>query len=306
MPWLTNSYRFGGGGAPGGHKYWRLYILGADNGGQIGLAGLAMAATTGGADQCSGGTASASSTAGSNTAANAFDGDNATGWAAESGFTPRWIQYEFASAVTVAEIRIRAWTTGTLVFPNFSPNTFTLLGSNDGSTWTAYAQFTGETGWTSGEQRTYAISSTPLPTTGDQPLWRINVTANDGGGGGLGAAEISMASSHGGSDLTGGGKAFATNWFNSSYVPSNLIDNSTGTEWATLSGSYLTGQIVIKLPTAAVINEVKITSRAGGAASQAPRTFTIEYSYDGVNWTVAHTVASSSGWGGTETRTFSW
>ncbi len=67
-----------------------------------------MRATPGGADLCTGGTASANADGGGGyTAAQAFDNSDSTFWyvAPPAG---AWLQYTFASAVSVREIYIRA------------------------------------------------------------------------------------------------------------------------------------------------------------------------------------------------------
>jgi hypothetical protein len=72
-----------------------------------------MRGTAGGADQCNGGTASASSVGigGGSSAANAFnnnDGGDGLWWSSSTGSIggAEWLQYTFPSAITVEELRL--------------------------------------------------------------------------------------------------------------------------------------------------------------------------------------------------------
>lgn len=124
--WATNEQRLfvspsyvapSYSGSPHGtHRYWRLHFSRDNNGGEnaYSAAEVEMRATPAGADQCSGGTASAHSVFGSNPGANdaakAFDNNTATLWSASGSSTNGWLQYDFGSgnAVAVAEIMLQA------------------------------------------------------------------------------------------------------------------------------------------------------------------------------------------------------
>jgi hypothetical protein len=301
---LLNPFWFG---TPAIHSYWRLYILAVGNGDVVRIQELEMAATAGGANQCTGGTASASSFFdGTKVPANAFDGTNTEWMAAETaapnlggGGWDEWVQYEFPAPVGVAEIRIR----GSDLVTNGSPYAFTLLGSNDGVNWTAYLQVFGETSWSLDEQRTYAVPSTPIDLSAAPRIWFIEVVANDGGTGGWGVTEIALADSAAGASIATGGKAISQPWF-IVLPPLQAFDGSSFTEYGSNGGNYRSGFIAYELVTGSALHEVRITSRAGIAASQAPRTFNIKSSVDGYHFTTERAVASSSGWGSAETRTF--
>lgn len=125
------------------HKYWRINIFARNNAssGNVSIAEIEMRATVGGADQCNGGTASASSTNGTAVADRAFD--NATGVAWESLVCPVWIMYEFVDPVDVAEIQI--WPRSALY--SFSPKDFALEFSDDGVNFTAAVYYSNVTDW---------------------------------------------------------------------------------------------------------------------------------------------------------------
>lgn len=133
--------------------YWRVSISAIKAGNYAAIGEIEMRATIGGSDQCSGGTASAISTITSASAA--FDNDPVTTWASNWG-SAWWIQYQFPSAVSVAELSIQsengAQTTG-----NGTPKDFTLQYSSDGSSWTTALTVTGQTGWANSTVRNFIV-----------------------------------------------------------------------------------------------------------------------------------------------------
>ena len=121
------------------HRYWALQVTArAGSGNGVGLAEIEMRATPGGADQCSGGTASGASSFGL-VPANAFDNDDNTIWhdAATGGEKVR-ISYDFGTAVTVAEVFVRnspAGATSGLPGVIYGPAACMIQWSDDGSAW---------------------------------------------------------------------------------------------------------------------------------------------------------------------------
>lgn len=154
-PATSTSYS----GSPwGAHVYWRLIIQSAqDNTTSPALAEIEMRATPSGSDQCSGGTASASSSfSGSFPASNAFDNNVSTLWSAGNtvdGQNAPWLQYQFASAVHVAELVLTGRNDG---FAQTSPIAFALQYA-DASTgpWTTALAGNSLPTWSVGESRTY-------------------------------------------------------------------------------------------------------------------------------------------------------
>lgn len=170
------------------HSHWRINVT--QNDGDVNFLAIAeveMRASIGGADQCSGGTPSASTSDGTAPASSAFDNDSATRWSTTSGTLTGWLRYSFASPVDVVEITIQAHP----ATPARSPRVFSLQHSDDGSTWTDFASYT-STGWTAGQIRTFvgvnaSSASTPAIT-------------GSGTGGVLGSAETL-------SEISGNGSA---------------------------------------------------------------------------------------------------
>ena len=149
------------------HRYWRLYVT--DNNDPSGGPGsnryytslieLEMFVTPGGANQCTGGTAIASSdyVGAGWSKNNAFDGvkNNDVGWAANNAPLPVWLGYDFGSGndKDIVEFAITArQDTGSLAQ---HPKNFVLQFSDDGDFWYDTMPITGQTGWTYNQTRTF-------------------------------------------------------------------------------------------------------------------------------------------------------
>jgi hypothetical protein len=148
--------------------YWRVYVTANNGNDYLQLAEVQMRATVGGADQCTGGTASAINYFSSNVPGRAFDDDPNTHWLSEGDIHPGpdwWIQYQFGSAVDVAELVLKHWSGGVT---SRMPKDFQLQYSNDLEAWTTAGSWTDQTGWTAGEERAFVVSA------GFQAAWTVN------------------------------------------------------------------------------------------------------------------------------------
>jgi hypothetical protein len=91
------------------HRYWGLRLrcryVNAFGGWAVAIAEIEMAATVGGADQCSGGTPGADSSDGVTTPANLYDNNTATSWE-RGAYTQVDVWYDFGAPVNVSEIRV--------------------------------------------------------------------------------------------------------------------------------------------------------------------------------------------------------
>jgi hypothetical protein len=114
-------------------RYWRLVILNNATGLTKGLAELAMLGA-GGVDLSVGGTASASSVAGSFSAANAFDKNTATEWQTGSTNNAESVSYDHGTAVAVESVRI-SWTSNINHLPLNGVTSLRLQHSDDGVSW---------------------------------------------------------------------------------------------------------------------------------------------------------------------------
>ena len=120
------------------HLFWRVLFAWRDGNRMVQVAEMQMRASVGGANQCSGGVASAS--AGSvNAPANAFDASTATYWQSDQGASgTRWLQYAFATAVSVEEIAVTWGPSSSGVAASAW-----LQWSDDGLAWTLLSPFIG-------------------------------------------------------------------------------------------------------------------------------------------------------------------
>ena len=150
------------------HRYWRLYIADNNGGTSVVISELAMAETAGGANVCTGGTASASSVNASQFASLAFDGvvtpasswQSANGLYGSSGDTRNtaWIQYDFnTNPRDIVEIKI-TFATG-ISNLNLAPKAFSLYYSDDNIKWTRQRSWA-EQVFAYGETKTY--DATPM------------------------------------------------------------------------------------------------------------------------------------------------
>jgi hypothetical protein len=137
-------------GSPYGlHTYWRV-LNQASDGAALSAAEVEFKATTGGADQATGGTPTVNASTLGN-AANIYDNNNSTFWAINGG-AGSWTKYQFASPVTVGQI---TWRIRGDANPTHAPNDFLVQFSGDNVKWTTAWQQFDETAWSLGEQRTF-------------------------------------------------------------------------------------------------------------------------------------------------------
>ena len=141
--------------APGLSSQWRIYITAVQTAGNYAtIKEIEMRATSGGADQCNGGNATASSynTLGTPFLPSlAFDNDtsNNSVWQAHGSSLPQWISYIFPNSVDVTEVTIMSWSTAGDAPKSFDIQYF------DGTDWQTMWSETNVTGWTSNQVRTF-------------------------------------------------------------------------------------------------------------------------------------------------------
>lgn len=133
--------------------------------------------------------------------------------------------------------------------------------------------------------------------------WRIDITANDGDSNFLAMAEVELRASAGGVDETSntGGTATASA-SDGTAPPSRAVDDDSVTRWSTPNGT-LTGWWQFEFNSPVDVIEYTIQAHPISPA-RSPRDFTLEFSDDGVNFTVANTKVGETDWTNGETRTF--
>jgi len=139
---------------------WRIHVTAVGGGGTIAICEVEMRASSGGADQCTGGVALASSTFQTSIANLAVDNNTSTStFFATHTYspTPGWFAYKFPSAVSVAELTIKARDSS---WQSQAPVDFTLQKWN-GSGWDTMLTQTGLS-WSAGETKTFSVT---VPST---------------------------------------------------------------------------------------------------------------------------------------------
>ena len=282
------------------HSYWRLNTTAPASIGYTALGALEMRGSVGGADLCSGGTATASSTYGGQSPALAFDGNNSTYWesASHGAGGSAWIQYQFASPVDVLEIAVLP----SASYPNEYPFTISLQWSDDGSSWTTAIPTSACSTPTVGYKEAFTVGSLT------KSYWQILISraANNTDNFYAALSEIQFRSSAGGSDLTSpslrgcvyGNSVFSTNY---AYL---AFDDSDTTFWE--SDIRFNEPVPIRWHFTGDVDivEYALTSDAAYFSTEAPRDWKLQYSGDGITWVDAHTVSAETGWSSKETRIY--
>ena len=267
--------------------YWRIrFPDGNFNASYLTIAEIEMRATEGGADQCSGGTATASTADASGPAANAFENSTGGYWATTSGNAVNsWIRYQFPAPVSVSEVAITSFTTF-----REAPRSIVVEYSNDGSSWTTHFSRTCFA-WNGLETKVFKASA--AYTEIGHRFWRLRFT-NGSGGSYLAITEAEFRDS-GGTDRSstayivnaggsGGAWIGATTAFDNTlttaeaYPPSGQGVNS----WI---GCQLTGSYDL----------ASVTVRNCNHAGEYPRDVAVEYSDDLTTWTTSWTFTATSG-----------
>lgn len=260
-----------------GHRYWSLNASAVGGGSKAAWSVVKMLPNAGGKNAIAG--CGANNWLAGKQAWKAFYGG--ASWNANT--LPGWIGWYFGvnGPQTVATFSIKA--DGTV--PGFSPGTFTLEYSDDGSSWTTAASFSGIT-FTANQVKTFATGA------GSAHLyWRINVSATssgttvliqtidllDGGSASLIKGTPSATSTNAGSV---GGAAEAAGFVDLSSAASGWCSlGNVPQRWINDFGSGNAPQIVALTLTSP--NNVLLANY-----NCTPTAFTLESSDDGSTWNV--------------------
>lgn len=270
------------------HRYWRIFVSAVNGATQTEICEVELRLAAGGADQCSGGTPTASGAVIGFGATNGFDNSPAASWKT-NGTNNVWLKYDFGAGneKDIAEVAIVAATEG----PTAAPKNFVIAYSDDDSTFTPLVTLTNVTGWTRGQMRLFNSSGETAYVVPDAcRYWRLVVSATDGGGSAR-VAEIELREVHGSADQTGSGTALTGTAVLSGQVPANAFDNNESTAWASDNApawlAYDFGSGV-----AVTVGEIALTSSAN-TGSSAPKDFEIQRSENWIGW-----AATSIAWTG--------
>lgn len=261
------------------HRYWRINCVRTDGGAVPAASEIEMRTSIGGSDVCTGGTASASSVFGSFVAANAFDNDINTLWAANA--STGWIAYDFGSGNDQDIVEV-AWRSRQSSDANQSAREADIEYSDNGTDWVKKWAWTESTSWSLAQTRSFAD-----PLTAGDPLRYWSVTCDTSAGGPTySIGECEMRLTVGGADETGSGTASASTSFSGSFLPAQAFDGNASTWWiSSATGrqwlNYDFGSGVTK-----AIIEVLITTRNDSFFNQGVASGSLRSSSDGLIWNV--------------------
>jgi hypothetical protein len=259
---------------------------------------IEMSATPSGADQFYGGTATTNEFS---LAESAFEDDDDFAaffvWGVFSEpLDGIWLAYEFPAPVSVRELRLKASATNL----DRVPTAVVLQSSDDGSTWRTVDFLVEPTTYTALQTKTFAVSPVyPELLRENARAWRLNVSANNGGGN-TAIGELEFRATSGGASLCAGGVGMSSKGPSTPTTYAAAFDGNTGTKFMA-AGVW---RLWYNFP--AITDPAYVAVRAPHefADSDSPRDFTIEWTVDGVTWTTAATITSQTGWTNSEIREF--
>jgi SPRY domain len=271
--------------------YWRVRFPWANDNAGFRISELEMRAVEGGADQCSGGVASAFAGSG---VANLFDRNTGTVW---NGTNPgvsiynAWVQYQFAAPVQVVEVAMTCDLSS-----QYTPRVVALDYSSDGVNWTMWAAWT-NLAWDPVEQKILNAANRDVVPAGASPFWRLNVATNNGYAN-LELSEIEYRDAAGGSSATLtetisqiGLQASGNSWSSASLYDGDLASAS----YSAISASSLPAWNAVRFSGNHAFAQAAIRNRLSRTA--APKDFTFERSLDwGLTWEIVHAATSHIDW----------
>jgi hypothetical protein len=150
------------------HQHWRINVTTGMSTAWLALGELEMRTSVGGANVCTGGTASSSNLPNS-PASNAFDGSLTTYW--QSGVAPtypQFLRYSFAAPVDIVQVVLKA--TSNVTWAEYGPKDCDIQWSDDGTTWTTLFTASGMNVWTTSTVYTATLGFAGAIRTTQQSL----------------------------------------------------------------------------------------------------------------------------------------
>lgn len=292
-----------GGLEPVSALYWRLRMPWSNSTlGAYYIDDVEMRAVEGGADQCTGGTATGSSGSG---AANAF-AKTSGAWASSTGDNAfnGWLQYQFPAPVQVTEIAVRSHSNTT-----YTPRIIALQYSDDGVTWTQWAHWA-ELFWAEYETKVLNAPNRQVIPEGQSPFWRLNVIANNWRGGAtnyIDINELEFRATPGGPSLppTIAGKHVSAAGTSSWSGGQSAFDGLYNTSSATAPAGEGRLPAWLGYLFAEPVSVLEAAIRADTSETYCPKDFTFDYSNDlGLTWVPVHSATDFVHWPDYEVRVF--
>lgn len=126
--------------------------------------------------------------------------------------------------------------------------------------------------------------------------WRLNITANQTVGGNASFGEVEMRSSIDGADLCTGGVASASTNYSAPLNQDKAFDNSETTSWVSSAGEVAWLKYQFASPVDIVEYSCLSRSDSAGVFVYTASAWTLEWSDDNTNWTVADTRTGQNSW----------
>ncbi|RKE16973.1 discoidin domain-containing protein [Streptomyces sp. TLI_171] len=228
-------------------------------------------------------TATASSTENYGTpASNAVDGNTGTRWSSANS-DPQWLQVDLGAPAALSSV--------TLQWEAAYAKGYQIQLSTDGANWTtAYSTTTGAGGTenvtVTGTARYVRMNGTARATGYGYSLWEFQVYGATGG---------TDPGSCGTANAAQGRTATASSTENYGTPASNAVDGDAGTRWSSAAADPQWLQVDLGSAQAVCGTAVKWESAYA-------KSYQIQLSTDGANWTTAY--STTTGAGGTETQSF--
>jgi hypothetical protein len=278
------------------HRYWRIRVTAAMNGGNLAaFSNVVMAERIGGAHMLGAVAPTASST---NFGAVANVQDASVGTIFVSNGNPATITWDLgATAGNWKDIRSCRINVDPAWHPQ-GPKTFSIQYSDDGATWFDRITVASEVGWdgsvTQGwRARIFSAATQPLAALPGYLWYRLNITAgNDVTQVAIG--ELEFRATVGGADLTVPGSPAFYSQQAGGNPWSSAYDNNVGSGgyFGTTGFPYLVG---LELAQRAVLAQVSIVPYPGFNA-YAPKNFTVQGSNDFATWDTVKTLVNETAW----------
>jgi len=208
---------------------WAVFLIGkpVSTSDWIEIAEIEMALSSGGADECSGG--SVTNSAGWTNPANAFDNNtsNYANYVLSRGTKP-YMGYVFGSAKAITHVRLRASTT-----PANMVTAFVVGYSTDGgSTWAYSDVITSFSAWSSGEEREFTLSFGASYSQSTALIWGVSTDGKE-------IEELEFRATSGGADLATGGGFLVDEAVNGSVAGLHVFSGTGDLWWPAGSSAYV-------------------------------------------------------------------
>lgn len=233
----------------------------------------------------------------------AFDGDRPSMWISSPYDSPAWIAYRFDTAKKVDQYSID-FVNGSLT--SRAPKDFELQGLRDG-VWETLDRRTDVTNWKGSEKRSYSVARPGLYSE-----YRLLVEDDNDDRDGvvvvsMGELGLEACSCHYGTELVAEAtqstsSVTASGIYSYSYPAWKAFDGSSSSMWISRVGET-PAWIGYEWPDNRFVDQYSITYANGRITTRSPQSWELQ-GWDGASWTTVDSRTDQTGWGGSETRSY--